>query len=497
MSEWEQRLRNLAEGTEWKLPALGQVKTSLEQLRALMNQVSSDTGLTGQTDTAAVDDIQSAKNQVQSLIDYLEHDLPDAITVANDRRAEAQQQLAGLGAGGLSADQERVIRTAAVGSTVFLGGFSIIAGEGAIAGANWFMGSQRENQAKQAVETLSTRLDDDGSNLPGPPSLDLSLDIPTPQPGGDDDGSDFPTGGRPSGPSFQQYPDFNVDPREVPPQEELVGFEPDTPRQPPEVWRPPITSPNDPPPIVFPTPDGPVTIIPTPDGPITGIDRVPGIGTIPGGGGGGGGGGLGGIGGGGGGGLTSGLVAGGGGAAALGGLGRAAGGGGVGGLGRIGGAGVGAGGAGRTGGLAGGLGGAGRTGGLAGGVGGGGSVAGGAGRTAGAGRTGGLAGGGVGGQGGTKGGGGRGGSSLKANAGGAAGRGVSGTRGGTGAGGAGAANGAGARGGGTAAGGGAPRGAGDRSEKKGRGLGGPIAPKLDDDAEFGPRSEAAGSGGRD
>jgi hypothetical protein len=29
------------------------------------------------------------------------------------------------------------------------------------------------------------------------------------------------------------------------------------------------------------------------------------------------------------------------------------------------------------------------------------------------------------------------------------------------------------------------------------GLGGPIAPKLEDDEEFGPRSENAGSGGRD
>jgi hypothetical protein len=45
--------------------------------------------------------------------------------------------------------------------------------------------------------------------------------------------------------------------------------------------------------------------------------------------------------------------------------------------------------------------------------------------------------------------------------------------------------------------GGAGGAGGGRSEKKGRGLGGPIAPKLEDDAEFGPRSEGAGAGGRD
>ena len=44
---------------------------------------------------------------------------------------------------------------------------------------------------------------------------------------------------------------------------------------------------------------------------------------------------------------------------------------------------------------------------------------------------------------------------------------------------------------------GAGAGGGGRSDKKGRGLGGPIAPSIEDDAEFGPRSEGAGAGGRD
>jgi hypothetical protein len=46
--------------------------------------------------------------------------------------------------------------------------------------------------------------------------------------------------------------------------------------------------------------------------------------------------------------------------------------------------------------------------------------------------------------------------------------------------------------------GGAGQGAGrDRDRQEGRGLGGPIAPHLEDDEERGPRSESAGAGGRD
>lgn len=45
--------------------------------------------------------------------------------------------------------------------------------------------------------------------------------------------------------------------------------------------------------------------------------------------------------------------------------------------------------------------------------------------------------------------------------------------------------------------GGTGRGTSDRDRQEGRGLGGPIAPKLEDDEERGPRSAAAGAGGRD
>ncbi|MDF2555817.1 MAG: hypothetical protein K0R60_1712, partial [Microbacterium sp.] len=357
MTDWEQRLRNLAEGPKWELPALEQVRTSLEQLRTLIDRVASETGFTGQTDVAAADDLESAKSDVQALIQYLESDLPNAVETANGRREEAQAALASLGAGGLSPEQTQTIRTAAAGATVVFGGFSVVAGEGAIAAANWFMGSQREEEAQKAVKVISDSLDDDGRALPKPPPMKLSGDVPGDQTQPPTPGPQVtnPGGGR--GPSYEQYPDFDV------PAGPTGGVMPDyqggvieTDIGPNGTPTPPVfPNPQTP---VFVTPECPIYITPTPDGPI--LSGTPGVGTLPGGGGGfgTGGSGSGGLGGGG---LSSGLIAGAGGAAALGGLGRAAA---SGGLGRLGGGAGGLGG--RLGGGAGGLGGAGGAGGLGG-----------------------------------------------------------------------------------------------------------------------------------
>lgn len=452
MSEWEQRLRNLAEGPIWQMPNLEQTGRALSALTTLMDRVASETGFTGEAERAAVEQMQEAKSDINDLIAYVQSGLPAAVDAANSRREEAQRRLAALGAGSLSSEQQQTVRNAAAGATIFFGGFSIIAGEGAIAAANWFMGSQREDQAKAAVEDVSNMLDADSQSFPDVPQMaKVYGSIPNiPE---DIDDRNWDVGGKPSTPSFQKYPDYDV-PSSIggpgaggvtPPQ--IEGFPP---------YQPPgIDGPGNGGGIVVPSlpgivPGGPGTIIVNPDGPISGgtggggIGTMPGIGTIGGGTGGGGG-----LGGGLGGGVSPGLIAGGG-AAALG-LGKAAA---AGGLGRLGGAG--------------GIGGAGGAGGL------------------GAGRAGGLAGGG-----------------LTANAGGGAAGGLLGKGGGLGAGAGAAAAGeaGGARGGGMGMAGGGAGGAGGagggRSEKKGRGLGGPMAPKLEDDAEFGPRSEGAGAGGRD
>jgi hypothetical protein len=310
MTDWEQKLRNIAEGPRWEVPAIDQVKTSLEQLRELMTRVASDTGFTGDTDTAASDDLQTRKSDVQALISYLESDLPTAIEAANARREEAQTRLDALGSGELSPSQKQTIRTAAAGATVVLGGFSVVAGEGAIAAANWFMGSQRDDEARAAYQDLEAGLSSDGDALPDPPEFDRSGDID--QGPEEPSGPDFQDPGAGDGPGGGRTPDSDVPAPTGLIDSIDIGDEIGTIITDPGTDTPVFVTPDTP---IFVTPDTPVYITPTPDGPILsgtpGLSTLPGTGTIGGGigGGGVGGGGLGG-------GLSSGLIAGAGGAAA-------------------------------------------------------------------------------------------------------------------------------------------------------------------------------------
>jgi uncharacterized membrane protein YgcG len=444
MSNWEEKLRSIAEGKAWDLPTLDQVKDSLDQLMTILKHVSDDTGLTGSTGLEASSVLADARSDTQSLISYLADDLPEAIEAANKARDTAKTALSQLGAGGLSPEQTAAIRGAEAGATVVVGPIAVVVGEGAIAAANAFFGNQRESEAKAAVETVTQELDAAREKLQDPPSMDIYNTDPGQGPSS---GGPAPTirSGGPSGPSFPQYPDYNVPPGNGGKGYAIVdeaGWVIDN-GEPTD-----IQIPRDPgePPIIIPTPDGPIT------GGVTFPDGGSG-GGIHGGGSGGGlhggglhGGGSGGLGGG----VGSGLMAGAGGAAALGGLRRLSGAGAstLARLAGLGGGGIGGGGIGGAGGAGGGLrGGAGAT------------------SDAGGGKTGGL----LGGRG-------------AAVSGAAAGEGAAG-RGGMGmAGGAGGAGG---------------QGAGRSSKQRGRGLGGPLAPRLEDDEEFGPLSENAGAGGRE
>lgn len=436
---WEQRLRNLAEGgTAWDLPAREQLLARLLELRYVLDKVASEPGLAGMSGDAATASFATASRDAARQIDYLETELPRAIGQANIERARAQGYLDRLGGGRLSPGQEAMVRGAAIGTTIVLGPLSILAGEGAVQAFNWFLGNQREDEARKAVETVSGNLD--AMTLPAPPTPEGTT-LSFTEPGADA----VPAGpiavGRPARmPSMQSYPDADLRPidRSLP-----SGIDPaiirQTPLSPTPTY-PPATGPG-----VIDLAPVPPDDAPTPDGPTGGVSTlpiggsVPGGATLPGGG-------SAGIGSG----LGAGLAAGAGGAAALA---------------RLGGGGsVGAGGAAS-------IGGAGGRGGMAAGLGGRGAATGLGARIGGA-TTGGVVGGGAGARGGT----GAGGAGAGAAAGGRAGTGASG--------------------GGLAGGGAGGRG-GDRTKERPHGLGGPIAERLDDDDDIAPRSENAGAGGRD
>ncbi|WP_295829316.1 hypothetical protein [uncultured Microbacterium sp.] len=365
----------------------------------------------------------------------------------------------------MSETQENVVRGAAVGTTFLLGPLSFLAGEGAVGVINNYLASQREQAAQEILRKYADEMD--SVAVARPPVFDADFwddddtgEQPHPSSWPADDGS----GGRSGGRSFEKYPDWDAAPG-IPSPGGGLGSGSSQPEY--------HTLPQ--PHVIGPRPDGPihgdVPIIdldnikpePTPDGSIIGTPTLPGaIPSAPGGGLLGGSGGAGaGIGSG----LGAGLIAGGGGAAALGSIAR---------------------GAGAPGGsLFSGAGGtatsgaAGRSGGLLG-------------KTAAAGS--GLGTRGVGGMGGAAGGGAPVQSTAKGAGMRAGGVGGGGSAGGAAAGGGARGAGAGSRG---VGGMGGPGSRSDRRDEASRGLGGPIAPRLEDDEEIGPRSENAQAGGRD
>lgn len=444
--EWESKLRNLAEGGQpWDVPARQDLIQRLETLHTVLDSVASDPGVYGVSGDAASNRFAAAATGVADQVDYLRLDLVSGLRDANAQRADAAERLAKLGNGELTPGQAAVVRGAAMGTTLMFGPFSVLAGEGAVQAFNAFLGDQREQQAEQEYLAVQSQLDQ--VSIPKPPPLafdptseeDPEPVPPTPRPGGGDFGGG-PTVGIARAPQFhlEQVPDPERPERPERPDFEIPDGDP--------------RDPDYPGPVID-LEEIPDDYVPTPDGPTGGIGTLPG--TYPGGPGGttlpGGGssGGLGGTG------VGLGLAAGAGGAAALG---RLGGGSALGGLGRGGVPAAGGGALGVRGGAAG-------IGGTAGG-----GAAGAAG-----GARGGAAGAGMRGAGGMGGGG------------------MGGGAGATGA----NARGAGGRGAGMMGGGGAPGGRGDRRTQQGQGLGGPIAERMEDDEDFGPRSESAGAGGRD
>jgi len=461
----EDQLRAIAASpNDWDIPQLENLKAGASALVDMAHNMmpAGWSGVAADAANVAFDNMAVNFAQIEKAVD----DLLASLVRANAARTEAIAALGGLSS---SAVDPQIAATARVASVVLFRGTTIPA-EGAISFIENILGNQREEEAQTAINTLDIKLEaeretilktteriaeyepvlggGDGPSItpppvyvPRPPITPPTSMPPRPTPSITTVGS-TPTG--PTGIGLYQPP---------------VSIEP----QFPEGYPPPIDRPSVDAPIIgtVPTSPGPGTLVPAPA-------HFPGGNSDFGNGGSGGTGGHGGGGGNGANGMGVGLIGGGGAAAAAAAAAaKARLGGGAGGLGSAGSAG-GAGGAnGRLG--AGGLGGAGGVG--AGGTGAGGPGAGGAGGTGAAGGAGRLGGGGLlGSQGGGAAGGGNT-TVATTNSGGAGGRGAGGMMGGGGA--------------------------GNEDRERRGGLGGMMAPKLDDESDAAPRSAGASAGGRD
>jgi len=458
--EWEQRLRNIAYGTQFSMPAASKVIESMDELTPLLDKAAQDPGITGTTGLAAADSLKSV-SQRASAVSTTTADLHTAVTQANNVRGQAQADLESLGSGNLNWWQEAAVRTAAVGATIAFPGFSVVAGEGAVDLVNWFLGNKREEDAKAAVKKASDAFDD----IYVPEKVETSKSSVTHR--GSVPGGTTPGGSGPR--SFDNYPGAStpgIDPGHLPKGLTLTGTGTGSGAGSGNAgsgfYQGPGVVTDDYTPVVYPPGQtggvggsGDSDGVLTPNGPNAG-------GTTWGGGSG--------LGSGAGSGLGSGS-----------GFGSGGSGYGAGGSGLLGSA--------ATGGAVAGTSGAALFGGAR--LAGGGLGAAGAGGAMGGGTAGGAVG--AGGMGGAGGAGGRGAAAGKS------GGLLGGTRSGAGAAkSASSSTGAASGGRGGMAGGGAPGGRGRAENKQeGRGLGGPIAPHLEDDEERGPRSAAAGAGGRE
>ncbi|WP_156371578.1 hypothetical protein [Microbacterium sp. Leaf203] len=455
--QYERALANLADaGEPFGVPESANLVEKLATLRDVVAGAADLPGIEGDAADAAEKMFRAGAETIGRQIAYLEATLTNALKEANGLRQAAREKLAALPDGALSSGQELAVRGAAVGTTLFLGPISLLAGEGAVQAFNGILAQRREAQAQADFTTISQTMN--GMAPPAPPAATFSeggkefsegqREAETP-PSSTGTSSPGRVGGLGSG---------DASPVPVPRNPDSIDGSPLPAPIPPHLIPDPGTSHSDDPGIDL-GQVPPHYTPPTPDGSISGIGTLPGHVSGPGliggpfpGGISGGGAGLGS-------GLSAGLIAGGGGAAALSRLSS--------------GAGSSTAAAGRpisgSGGLLG-KSGASATGTGLGGRSGTGSLGGGAGGT------------------------GASGTGANAAAAGSRGAGTSATTGGAGGGtaGGGTAGAAGSRGAGG-------MGSGSRSDRRDerRGLGGPIAPRLEDDEETGPRSENAAAGSRD
>jgi len=452
---YEQGLINIADGgAPFDVPIVRNLVAKLVDLRDVVGAAAQQPGIEGDSADAASAKFLDARNTIGEQIVYLEKTLQTALETANGVRDDARERLANLPAGQLTSGQEALVRTAAVGTTLILGPLALLAGEGAVQAFNGQLSQQREAQAKRDFESVSGTLQ--GLNPPSPPPAEFQVIKPkrfveegtTTTTGGSPPGGGPRPGTRPAestndSPTFVPRGYDPADPVHTTPTPEHLIPRPDTPRG------PGIDLGQVPPHYTPPTPDGSISGIGTLPGHVSGPGLIGG--PFPGG--------ISGGGAGLGSGLSAGLIAGGGGAAALSrlssgaGSSTAAGGRPISGSGGL---------LGKSGASATGTGLGGRSG--------------------------------TGSPGGGPGGAGTSGTGANAVAAGSRGAGTSATTGGAGGGtaGGGTAGAAGSRGAGG-------MGSGSRSDRRDerRGLGGPIAPRLEDDEETGPRSENAAAGSRD
>ena len=211
---WETRLDHLANGgRDWALPSHAELTENLEALNGALTRAASEPGLVGASGDAATVSLDQAAQRAAAIIQAADA-VQRATEKANVVRANAQSAQSSLPSGELSWGERALIGAAAAGSTIFLGPFSLIAGAAAMNNGDAAKAAMREAAARKAVQDASADLG--AIDLPTEIAVDSRViersGPPTPPGGGSAPHGSHPSARGSHDGGFSSYPDFDVDP---------------------------------------------------------------------------------------------------------------------------------------------------------------------------------------------------------------------------------------------------------------------------------------------
>lgn len=197
---WETRLHKLASAqADVSLPNAGRLISKLDALNRITTTAKDDVGLDGQTGqaaTTALGSVASKADAIAQQVTTIQNKVDSANTSRRNLANDELDKLDKDAPGSLSGKQADILQAAVTGATFFLGPLSIVAGPGAVAAVNSFLAANRESTARASVQKISDAMD----------AYDVSVDtVPAPT-DGRHEGSRTPatptdgtSGGTPSG----------------------------------------------------------------------------------------------------------------------------------------------------------------------------------------------------------------------------------------------------------------------------------------------------------
>ncbi|WP_181408290.1 hypothetical protein [Schumannella sp. 10F1B-5-1] len=152
---YEQKLTSLAAASgDWDVPSAEPLRAQLETLGLLLKAAQEQHGLTGASGDAATLSLFETYEKAVALTQSIDV-VSTTVAQANAVRRDAGVELENLPDGQLGPTAEAAVRGVATGVTILLGPISVVAGEGAVDAVNGWLSDRRERAAQDAVSRMT------------------------------------------------------------------------------------------------------------------------------------------------------------------------------------------------------------------------------------------------------------------------------------------------------------------------------------------------------